>query len=416
MHRFPLPRPILPLALGLIGCVGEARPSDPFLAFDSAGVEIAVSSKPLLEDGAHWRIDPDPLLQIGAVRGDDAYQFTWIEDALRTPDGRIVVVDRQSREIRVFGAEGEHLTTFGGTGEGPGEFRTPAMLALCPPDTVLAWDPALLRVSRFSPDGRLLGEVSFRTPVTEGMLPAGSGRRFWHLRKDGALLSSGPVLSGPETQEVRGNHRTTKIRVVFLGPGGTRVHDFGTFPFAELVQYPYTGISINLANPFSPHTRAALGTDRVVIGMTGPWEVRAFGTTGELLRIVRAAIPRVPATREALGQAQRDHLKRQSQSRFPPREVIEAVYPQFEVSDSIPAIGALEFDSSGNLWVGRRTLTNRDVSDWDLFTPQGRWLTSLSIPPELGRILEFGGDYLLAAWEDGLAVQYLRLYRIAKDG
>jgi len=415
LHRFPFSRTALLLALVFNGCGREARKREPFLVFDSAGVEITVSSSPLLVGGAGWRIDADPLLQIGAVQGDEAYQFTWIEDAVRAPDGKVLVLDLQSREVRVFGADGGHLTTFGGSGEGPGEFGRPAMLALAPPDTLLVWDPAVLRVSRFSLDGGLLGEVSFLTPVTERMLPVGSGRRLWHLSTDGALLSSGPMLSGAETQELQGDRRTTRIRVVLLGPGSARVHDFGVFPYANLVQYRYTGLSVSLASPFSPHTRAALGTGLVVIGMTGPWEVRAFRTSGGLLRIVRAAIPRVPATRDALERAKKDHLNRQARSRFPPQEVIEAVYPQFEVPDSIPAIGDLEFDAAGNLWVGRRALTDRDVSDWDVFTPEGRWLTSLSIPPELGRILEFGEDHILAAWEDEWNVQYLRLYRIHKD-
>jgi hypothetical protein len=173
-------------------------------------------------------------------------------------------------------------------------------------------------------------------------------------------------------------------------------------------------MSISLANPFSPQTRATLGPDAVVIGMTGPWEVRVYDTTGGLRRIGWAAIPRAPGTRHALEQAREDALKRQSQNRFPPREVIETVYPKFEIPDSIPGIGALEFDAAGNLWVGRRTLTDRAISEWDVFTPNGRWLTPLSTPPELGRILDFGQDHILTTWEDELGVPYLRMYRILK--
>ena len=71
-------------------------------------------------------IDPEPVLQIGEIDGEDPYLFTYVWDAARVPDGRLVVTESQSYEIRVFGADGRAITSFGRRGDGPGPGGRPA--------------------------------------------------------------------------------------------------------------------------------------------------------------------------------------------------------------------------------------------------------------------------------------------------
>ncbi len=54
------------------------------------------------------------------------------------PDGRIIVADRVSRELRVFDTVGVHLATWGGAGEGPGEFTNLIRLDHWPGDSLVA--------------------------------------------------------------------------------------------------------------------------------------------------------------------------------------------------------------------------------------------------------------------------------------
>ena len=54
--------------------------------------------------------------------GEDPYLFRYAWDATKLSDGRIVVADRSTSELRVFDAAGTYLATWGGLGEGPGEF------------------------------------------------------------------------------------------------------------------------------------------------------------------------------------------------------------------------------------------------------------------------------------------------------
>jgi len=86
---------------------------------DSAGIAVVVTGADAVEPV--WSIDDSPSLTIGQIDGEEPYLFTWIWDALSTPDGRLLVVEGSSYEVRVFSPEGLHETTFGGRGGGPEE-------------------------------------------------------------------------------------------------------------------------------------------------------------------------------------------------------------------------------------------------------------------------------------------------------
>ncbi|MDE2984600.1 MAG: hypothetical protein OXU69_07830, partial [Gemmatimonadota bacterium] len=69
-------------------------------------------------------MDTIPEYQIGEVEGSEPYLFTRIAGARRLLDGRVVVLDRESCELRFFDGEGGFLERTGGRGEGPGEFTS----------------------------------------------------------------------------------------------------------------------------------------------------------------------------------------------------------------------------------------------------------------------------------------------------
>ncbi len=56
--------------------------------------------------------------------GDDLEEvFGWVVDAEFDAEGNIFVLDLMAQNVRVFDAAGRFSTKFGGSGEGPGEFR-----------------------------------------------------------------------------------------------------------------------------------------------------------------------------------------------------------------------------------------------------------------------------------------------------
>ena len=69
---------------------------------DSAGVEIVVSHRRGWDTPMTWRVNAQPTLEIGKVTGEPGYEFDQIAGLVRLDDGRIVVADGGSSEVRFF--------------------------------------------------------------------------------------------------------------------------------------------------------------------------------------------------------------------------------------------------------------------------------------------------------------------------
>jgi len=144
------------MAFAVAACAMEEPEIPTFEAFDSAGVEVVVSHTPQGFE-TPWVLTPEPILRIGKGREEEPYLFGSIGGAARLGDGSIVVLDRSSSELRRFDAQGQHLLSFGGEGEGPGEFRG-AMWLQRLGDTLIVFDRGGT-VAQFDPNGRLLTEI-----------------------------------------------------------------------------------------------------------------------------------------------------------------------------------------------------------------------------------------------------------------
>jgi len=111
-----------------------------------------------------------PLLQIGVSDGDPVMMFHRARSAHRYPDGRIVVADGGSRQLRWFAPDGAPAGTAGRQGRGPQEFAGGIQLLAWPGDTVAAYDNALRRVSIFTPEGTFV-RTEEAGPERPGLLP-----------------------------------------------------------------------------------------------------------------------------------------------------------------------------------------------------------------------------------------------------
>ena len=109
---------------------------------DSAGIRIVENPSPPEGSRLAWRIGPEPSVTIGGLQGEGPYMLYRAFGASKLPDGRIVVADNDSGELRVFDARGNHLATWAGKGEGPGEIPPSGHLVTAEPwqgDSIMAW-------------------------------------------------------------------------------------------------------------------------------------------------------------------------------------------------------------------------------------------------------------------------------------
>lgn len=105
--------------LVVAGCAGGEPAGRVALERDSAGITIVTSSPPY----PAWQLTDTPTVRIGVREGDPEYEFQNVRHAARLTDGRVVVVDRGSREIRYYSVTGQYQSTVGHKGEGPGEYK-----------------------------------------------------------------------------------------------------------------------------------------------------------------------------------------------------------------------------------------------------------------------------------------------------
>jgi len=141
---------------------------------DSAGIVIVENSQPAPDSRLPWEIGAQPSLSIGSVESGGADELFRVTDAIRLGDGRIVVANMGTNELKVFGPDGSHSGTWGRRGEGPGEFTAhgPTAVAHWPGDSVAAADaPYSPRLPIFDMNGNHGRIVAFE--ATRG----GMGRR-----------------------------------------------------------------------------------------------------------------------------------------------------------------------------------------------------------------------------------------------
>src|SRR5690606_7921859 len=125
---------------------------------------------------AEWALDSAPSVRIGA-EGAPEYQFSGIGHAARLSDGRLVVYDGASAELRWFDPEGAFLFRAGGRGEGPGEFLNVASATVTPHDSVVLYDFRNQRLTWFGPQGSLSRTLRLELhPMAVALVPFGDGR------------------------------------------------------------------------------------------------------------------------------------------------------------------------------------------------------------------------------------------------
>ena len=162
MWHIWLPRVRSPLLAGCVVAAACEQPADiglpggvPFLARDSAGVLVATTLGTQARTSIGWQVDTVPEYQVGAVAGEGADLFSRIDGARQLPDGRVLVLDKTSCELRFFGTDGVFVGHTGGKGEGPGEFHPNGRCVLVPSpgtDSLVVFDGR--RLNYFDDRGR----------------------------------------------------------------------------------------------------------------------------------------------------------------------------------------------------------------------------------------------------------------------
>ena len=373
---------ILVLSLGNAGCEDRGDTFDTGLRSvvgDSAGITIVENARPAPDSRLPWVLGAQPSLSIGSVGGGGADELFEVKDATRLGDGRIVIANSGSGELRVFNAAGSHAGTWGRRGEGPGEFavRGPTTVAPWPGDSIAASDNVVRpRLSLFDMNGNHGHDVTL--DATRG--------NILDLLPNGRIVSEGSVVFNRmavfETRDLVRLETEWSV----LDVDGTLHASLGRFPSGEA--YFSEAWGGDMQHPFQRRAEGAVWGNLVAIGVSDSYEIKAFGADGSLVRIVRRDWdPRTPM------QAESD---RRAPWGVPPVDA----YPVF---DDILA------DRAGYLWVREYRMSDEEAEVWTVFDSEGRVLGLVETPAGLN-VFEIGEDYVLGSAEDELGVEYVQLW------
>ena len=379
--------PALLLAVASLACT---KPSGgPSVERDSAGVRIVESTRPAWGESRPWLIDSIPTIDLTKTSPSE---FTDVVDARRSGNGRFVVADGGSQEIRVYSPAGTIQWKAGRKGDGPGDFNRLANVDFLRGDSIVAFDYWLGRATIFGPDGRL-GRL---------IVPYQAGpniKLLYPIAPSGfvALLDSYELMPG-----TTGPFRIPAPVARVSAAGAVRdtitvLPGFETYVFSQGDARPLFGRRAHLA------TRGS----EIVVGTANELGYAVYSETGHLAKATRVLAFDLRLTSDQIAAERASYL-----GANPPQSYRDLI-ASLPSPSTRPAFSQLLVDPTGSVWLAPfnggaepdRTL------DWQVFDSTGTWLGPVRFPPRL-HVTQIELDAVLGVRRDSLDVEHVVLFRV----
>lgn len=396
------------LLMALGACGGRTGPA--FVVRDSAGVRIAESRAPTWAADGAWMLARRPAMSIGSLGGPQEYQLDNVAGALRLADGRIVVADGGSGQVRFFGPDGGFLRRAGGEGDGPGEFRMISDMGPAAGDSVWVYDYSLRRFTILPADEGTPRIVAVRTDLPALVAVGRAADGGWVMAESWAAnrLAGGGSGAGGSRQPPREGLRRDSVAYVHVGPDGTIRDTLGMFPGRELELRidASAGRMMMITVPFARTSSHAMRGGRLFIGDQTTFQVGQYASDGHVVRLIR--IPDVDLT---LTDADVEKALRTALEGIPEqaRPGIRALWRSYSMPATKPAYSRLLVDADGDLWVSAYARRPATAEHWRVFDPDGRWLGDINVPNHF-RITWIDDAGVLGVARDSLDVEHVSLY------
>ncbi len=313
-------------------------------------------------------VEPDLTLGCGQCGG--AAQFSAIRDVAISARGALLVADRDAPILRAFDSSGTVAWSAGTPGQGPGEYRSVVRAVLLPGGEVAVVDFTNRRITRLSPQHRVVATTTLPfAPTTAGANATG----------DVLVGAEGP-LGAFGVVRWRGD---TVARVV---PPRPEVEPAAAARGASVAVAPDGTMAFLVNNE--------------------QYDIVREDAVGRRLPDLRRTVARVPYT-AAEQQEIRDRAAQEvgmmnamrqragATPSHPPPTTVRTLRPH-ALAD------ALRYDPSGRLWV--RTMRGDSTQTlFDLFAPTGAFLGTVPLPGHI-EAFALGGRYLATVAMDDAGV------------
>jgi hypothetical protein len=399
----PLTRVALVALVACVACGGDATEAPRAEIIDSAGVRVVVNAPPDAGRDAAWTVASEAGLEVGVLEGPPEYQLYQVAGAAVLSDGTLVVANRGSHELRFYDAQGAHLHSAGGQGDGPGEFQALNLIDRFAGDSLLTFDLRNRRASVFTGNGTFVRSFRIGEAADVGFPSiAGAFSSGRIVVRRGAVYMAGEATTGPD----RG-----PVQLLVAGPEGAVTDSLDTFPGSEAFVLSTANMISVRSLTFGRAFIVSVVGETVALGNNDTFSVRVYDADGAIRHVVRQS--RDPVAIEAddfarfeesqLEQIEDDDMRRQT----------EDVLRQMPQHETFPAYASLRLDRSGYLWVEDYRRPGDEQPVWQVFDPEGVLVTPVRTPEGM-RILDIGDDYVLGVVRDDFDVERVRLHRLEK--
>jgi hypothetical protein len=353
---------------------------------------------------AEWKLDATPRVTIGGD-GSKNTEFLHVRNALRLADGRIIVANNATSELRIFDAKGAYLGAFGRKGQGPGEFAYTSWSERFG-DTVIVYDGGLRRISfiLFAGPPRLLSEIPVALENTNG--------ESWICGRlsDGRWIVCGLAMPTPPG---KGAYRIPGSVGVVNAKAAGKVEWLAEFPDGDAFVY----VPPNNPNAVSLVVMAFPSAAQVVAGGSVVW----FGdgktdslaqlslTSGARKKTVIG--PGAPVTKAMVDRAHARDLELARR----PRDTAAAMmrYGTELLPRRLPSYESLLIGPRGELWVQRGAPSRVAPADYVIYSATGVLTARLTVPAGF-RVTDVGLDYLAGIHHDDDGVETVRVYSLRR--
>ena len=306
-------------------------------------------------------------LTIGSVdETRDAYMFGNVSGLALLEDGRILVADNSTHDVRAFGPDGRHLFTIGRAGAGPGDLRSPCCLTSGPGGHLWIRDVGNRRYSLFE-------------------LGASQARFIRTMRQ---IVASPRALPDRIQWDERG--RTVDIgqlpndalQRAFLDSAGNAIRwDSLKAPPAEslaVLRSPRRvegGMAVYYY--YQPHGPSALHAHgpqgETAEAVSSNYSVSWFDASRRRLALIRREVvaPELSARERRNANSELDDVVRQTGT-------ARSALP-FDVPARKPVLRELGFDLDGRLWV-ERSVRDGQPREADVYERDGRRVAMMAWP------------------------------------
>lgn len=383
---------------------------------DSADVRIVeVPADPSLDDPSAG-VSPErtidlstaaPRTSLGAVQGSDAEVLYRVGGAFRLSDGRLAVANGGTFEVRYYGADGRHLASAGGEGDGPGEFRRFSWMGPAGGDSVAVFDGSQRRFTIFGPNGEYARD--FRLDEFEGV----TSERFPYPRYPVVLgrLASGDFVVAARATAGTGSSFTgipdDSLQLYVAGPDGSIGDPVLVLPEDDRYVESTDGWVTMMPVPFGRKTSLATGANGIWVAPTHVDELRRYAPGGDPELIVRGARTPSPVQETDVEEYRRRSLADVDDPEW--RERYEGILERMPMGEAHPLSAELHVDDVGRAWVRRATPEPDANPPWAVYGRDGTPLGFVRLPEGL-RVYQVTADEIVGLRRDELEVERVETY------